>query len=298
MDRVAVGEIEICYDRRGRPEDPLVVLVSGLSRPLVSWDDGFVDLLVDEGFSVLRFDNRDAGRSTSFDGAPPFDFAAALRGDRTVVTYTLDDMADDVAGLLEVLGLGPAHFVGVSMGGMIAQMVAARHRHLVRSLCSIMSTTGARDVGHPTPEAHATLFKSAPTERDAYIEYQLATQLVIGSPPPLADPDYRRALFGRAFDHGVNPRGTGRQLMAIVASGDRTAAVSTIEAPTLVIHGERDALVAMSGGVATAAAIAGATTLFIPGMGHDLPPALWPQIVGAIVANAARAQDVPARSTS
>lgn len=296
MDRVAVGEIEICYDRHGRREDPLIVLVSGLGRPLAGWDEGFVQLLVDEGFSVLRFDNRDAGRSTSLSGAPRFDLEAARRRDRSVVTYTLDDMADDAAGLLRTLGLGPAHLVGASMGGMIAQMLAVRHRDLVRSLCSIMSTTGERGVGRATPEANALLFTAAPTEREAYIEHQLANQEVIGSPPPLGDPDYRRAFFGAVFDHGINPAGTGRQLMAIVASGDRSAAVSTIGVPTLVVHGEVDTLIDVSGGRATAAAIPSAKALYVPGMGHDLPPALWPELVAAITTHARAAEAVTERS--
>lgn len=284
-----VGEVDLCYELDDG-DGPVLVLVNGLGRPHVGWDPRFLDLLRAEGFRLLCFCNRDAGRSTVLDDAPPFDLGAALRADRSVVTYTLDDMADDTAGLLQALGVDGAHLLGTSMGGMIAQMVAVRHRGLVRSLASIMSTTGARGVGIPTPEAAELLRKKAPEGRDAYVTQELENQRIIGSRGALVDEQWRRRLFERVYDHGVHPQGTGRQLMAIVASGDRTAALARISAPTVVVHGEVDTLVAPSGGVATAEAVPGARLVMIPDMGHELPPSAWPDVVAAVIANA-RAAD-------
>ena len=297
MDQVAVGEVELCYELSGDRADPLLVLINGLSRSLVGWDDALVDRFVAEGFAVLRFDNRDSGRSTILDDAPPFDLAAALRGDRSVVTYTLDDMADDTAGLLDVLGLGPAHLVGASMGGMIAQMTAVRHPASVRSLCSVMSTTGARDVGNPTPEAAAVLTRPPAVGRDGFIAQELENQSVIGSrDPSFVDEAWRRGRIERLYDHGVHPRGTGRNLMAVVASGDRTAALGAISVPTLVVHGDADPLIGPSGGEATARAIPGARLVVVPGLGHELPPGVWPELVPAVVANARAGEELAARA--
>ena len=286
MDQVDVGGVTICYDRLGRTSDPLFVLVAGLGRQLIGWDDAFCQLLVDRGFGVLRFDNRDAGRSTSVEGGPPFDLAAARRGGKDAVAYTLDDMADDTAGLLDALGVDAAHVAGTSMGGMIAQTLAVRHPARVLSLCSIMSTTGANDVGRPTPEAMAVLMKRPPTSRDEYVDTELANQRIIGSRGALVDEAWRRQRYGRFYDRGLNVAGTGRQMMAIVASGDRTAALAQLRVPTLVIHGDADALVPLDGGEATARAIPGARLVVVPDMGHELPPAVWTEVVDAMVANA------------
>lgn len=296
VDRAQVGAIELCYDLVGRAGDPLIVLVNGLGSSLATWDERFLRRFTDEGFAVLRFDNRDSGRSTILEDSPRFDLGAAHRGDRSVATYTLDDMADDTAGLLRVLGLGPAHLVGVSLGGMIAQMTAVRHPASVRSLCSIMSTTGARDVGMPTPDAGPVLVRPPAKDRDGYIQGELENHRIIGSSDPrLIDEDWRRAKAGRLWDHGINPRGTGRNLMAVAASGDRTASLGAIDVPTLVVHGDADPLIASTGGEATARAIPGARLLVIPGLGHELPPAVWPEVVAAVVANA-RAGESSART--
>ena len=295
MDRVAVGDIELCYDLVGRRGDPLIVLVHGLAGALVSWDDELLERFVDEGFAVLRFDNRDSGHSTILDGAPRFDLDAARRGDRSVVTYTLDDMADDTAGLLGALDLGPAHLVGVSLGGMIAQATTVQHPEAVRSLCSIMSTTGAGDVGMPTPQAGPVLVRPPAVDRQGFVAQELENQAIVGSSDPqLVDVAWRRARFERIYDHGIHPRGTGRNLMAIAASGDRTASLATISVPTLVVHGEADPLIAVSGGEATARAIPGARLLVLPGLGHELPPAVWPELVAAVVANARSGEELAA----
>jgi pimeloyl-ACP methyl ester carboxylesterase len=291
MEGVDLGTgIELCYELLGAPEDPVVVLIAGLGRQLIGWDDAFCQFLVKDGFSVLRFDNRDAGLSTHLEEGPPFDLAAARRGGRDAVTYTLDDMADDTAGLLAALDIDHAHIVGTSMGGMIAQTLAIRHPARVHSLCSIMSTTGADDVGRPTPEALAVVMQRPATDRDAYVTTELANSVVIGSRGTLVDEAWRRRRFESFYDRGVDPAGTARQIMAMVASGDRTAALAGVTAPTLVIHGDVDPLVTISGGEATARAVPGAELLVIPNMGHEIPPAVQPVVVDAIAANARRAE--------
>ena len=172
---------------------------------------------------------------------------------------------------------------------MIAQALAIRHPERVRSLCSIMSTTGAPGVGAPTPEALAVVMRRLPTERDAYVAAELANMEVIGSRGALVDVSWRRRRFERFFDRGLNADGVGRQIMAIVGSGDRTAALGAVRAPTIVIHGDADTLVSPDGGEATARAVPGASMLVVPDMGHELPPATWPGVVAAIVANVRRA---------
>jgi len=280
--------IELCYELLGTPPGPVVVLVAGLGRQLIGWDDAFCDQLVTRGFQVLRFDNRDAGLSTHIGDGPPFDLAAVRRSGSRAVAYTLSDMADDTAALLEGLGIERGHIVGTSMGGMIAQTLAIEHPGRVASLCSIMSTTGADDVGRPTPEAMAVVTQRPPTDRESYIATELANSRVIGSRGALVDEDWRRRRFERFYDRGIDPAGTARQIMAIVASGDRSAALAGVRAPTLVIHGDADTLVPLDGGEATARAIPGAELLVIPDMGHEIPPIAQPQVVGAIVANARR----------
>ena len=294
MDRVRVGEIELCYDLSGDRDDPMLVLVAGLGSSLAMWDDRLLASLHDAGFGVLRFDNRDSGQSTILDSAPRFDLSAAARRDRSVVTYTVDDLADDTAGLLDALGIVSAHLLGVSLGGMIAQMTAVRHPAKVLSLCSVMSTTGRRDVGTARPGVGQVLTKKPATDREGFVRGDLENARLTGSArDELIDDEWRKAKAGRIWDHGVHPRGTGRLLMAIVASGDRTEALRTIQAPTLVVHGDADALIDVSGGQATAEAIPGAKLLVVPGLGHELPPAVWPELIAAVLANARRKE--PAR---
>lgn len=296
MDRVRVGELELCFELSGDPADPVLALVAGLGSSLATWDDRFVALLHEAGFRVLRFDNRDSGQSTILEGAPRFDLEAATRRDRSVVTYTLDDLADDTAGLLDALELGPAHLLGVSLGGMIAQMTAARHPGKVLTLCSVMSTTGAPEVGRARPGVGHVLTKAPAKDRDGFVRGELENQRLVGSArADLIDEEWRRAKAARIWDHGVHPRGTGRLLMAIVASGDRTEALRTIVAPTLVVHGDADGLIDVSGGRATAEAIPDAELVVVPGLGHELPPAVWPELVAAVATNARRKRKEPAR---
>jgi len=283
--------IELCYDLRGAPEDPAIVLIAGLGRQLIGWDEAFCDLLVDRGFKVLRFDNRDAGLSTHLEEGPVFDVAAARRGGRDAVAYTLDDMADDTVDLLDVLGIGQAHLVGTSMGGMIAQTIAIGHRDRVRSLCSIMSTTGAHGVGQPTPEAMAVVMKRPPADRARYVAFELANCEIIGSRGKLVDEQWRRRRFEHFYDRGIDPAGTARQIMAMVASGDRSAGLAQVVAPTLVVHGDADTLVPLNGGEATARAVPGAQLLVIRDMGHEIPPGAQLEVAGAIAAHALRAEE-------
>ncbi len=292
MDLIRVGDIELCTERLGDPADPPVLLIGGLAGQLISWDDGFCALLVERGLSVVRFDNRDAGLSTSLDGAPGFDRDVARRRDLSAAAYTLDDMAADAAGLLGALGIPAAHVVGVSMGGMIAQTLAIAHPERVLSLCSIMSTTGAPYVGVPTAAALGQLLRKPARDRQAYLDGELAAHAVFGSPSYPTPDEEVLARAARKYDRSYRPAGAGRQMMAVLMAEDRTVALGTLALPTLVVHGGSDHLVSPTGGAATVRAIPGATLLTIPGMGHELPPPVWPQLVEAIVANIGRDSDL------
>jgi pimeloyl-ACP methyl ester carboxylesterase len=285
-------DIELCYETFGDPADPTALLVMGLATQMLGWPDDFCRELADRGFHVVRFDNRDIGRSTHID-APAPSFGQVILRPKKVASYRLGDMADDAAGLLRELDLAPAHVIGASMGGMIAQSLAARHPDLVLSLTSIMSTTGRRWVGQPAARIYPLLASRPAGGRDAMIERTLKVFGAIGSTGLPQDTDDLRDMAARSYDRDHDPNGPARQLAAIVASGDRTGEVKRIKAPTLVIHGTVDKMVAPSGGRATARAIPGAKLLKIEGMGHDLPRAAWPQILDAIATTAKRAE--PAR---
>jgi pimeloyl-ACP methyl ester carboxylesterase len=285
-----VGDVELCFERFGDPSDPAVLLVMGLGTQMIAWHEDFCGELADRGFQVLRFDNRDNGRSTKLSHvAPPTLRQLALR-DRRAAGYSLSEMADDAAGLLGALGIERAHVVGASMGGMIAQTVAIRHPDRVLSLVSIMSNTGARLTGQPALRVLPMFLRRTPRDREAYIEHTVGLYGVIGSPAFERDEAELRELAARAFERGIDPAGTGRQLAAIQAERDRTPQLRRVTAPTLVIHGTHDRLVSPSGGRATAKAVPGARLLTIKGMGHDMPRAVWPQIIDGIVENAARTE--------
>jgi pimeloyl-ACP methyl ester carboxylesterase len=283
-----IGEVEIAYEQFGSAEDPALLLVMGLGVQMLGWDEEFCEMLAARGFRVVRFDNRDVGRSTRYDGPVP-DWQAILAGDSATATYLLDDMADDAVKLLDHLGIERAHVVGSSLGGMIAQTIALRHSERVLSLTSIMSRPGDPETGRPHAEAMGALFHPPPDDREGIAEWAVENWKVIGSPGFEMDADALRERARRSYDRGYNPRGVGRQLAAILASGDRTAELRKLDVPTLVIHGEDDPLIDVSGGRATAAAIPDAKLVLIPGMGHDLPRELWPRFVEEIAANAARA---------
>ncbi len=283
--------IRIAYDSFGEPSDPTLLLIMGLGMQMLGWDEGFCELLVDEGFHVVRFDNRDVGLSTKRreDGRP--NILAGALGQRGQAGYLLGDMADDAAGLLDHMGVEAAHVVGASMGGMIAQTLAARHPDRVLSLCSIMAGPGGRRASTmPRMSVIGTLLARPPSEREAYAEHVATLFARIGSPDFEHDLDALRRRALTSYDRCHHPAGAARQLMAIIASGDRIAEIRSIVAPTIVLHGKADKLVPSPGGEAVAAAIAGSRLELIEGMGHDLPRQLWPRIVRLITENAARAK--------
>lgn len=289
MPEVRSNGMTLSYSTIGDPSDPALLLIMGLGAQLVDWPDEFCDMLAARGFHVIRFDNRDIGLSTWLDDLPLPDVGAIFGGDFTTVPYLLSDMAADTAGLLKELGIARAHVAGASMGGMIAQQLAIDRPDVVASLCSIMSTTGDRTVGHATPEAAAALMRPPATNRDDAIAGAVAGSKAVGSWAfgvfDVPEDDMVRKAAAK-YDRSFHPAGTARQYGAILASPDRTAALGAVTAPTLVVHGENDPLIDVSGGRATAAAVPGAELLVIPGMGHDLPRGAWEQVVDAITANA------------
>jgi pimeloyl-ACP methyl ester carboxylesterase len=287
------GDIELAYQTFGSPSDPPLLLVMGLATQMLGWDERFCGRLADAGFHVIRFDNRDIGLSTHLDAAPVPDVLALL-GDPGAATapYTLPDMADDTAGLLDALGLDSAHVVGASMGGMIAQELAIRHPERVRSLTSIMSTP-SRAAGQARPEALAVLFLPPPTDLESAGRRAVQVYRVIGSPGYPLDEPRVDATARLAFERGHDPAGVARQIAAIAVSPDRTPGLRELDVPTLVLHGADDPLVEVDGGEATAAAVPGARLVVIPGMGHNLPAPLWPQIVDEIVTLAHKADANP-----
>jgi pimeloyl-ACP methyl ester carboxylesterase len=284
------GDIEICFETFGDPADPALLLVMGLGTQMLGWHEDFCTELAGRGFHVIRYDNRDIGRSTILSSAPVPSLGQILRRDKRAASYTLAEMAADGVGLLDHLEIDRAHLVGVSMGGMIAQTIAARRPERVLSLTSIMSSTGSRWRGQPALKTYRSFLRPVSTDRAAYIAQTAALFDIIGSPGFERDHDDLRALLGAMYDRGHDPGSVSRQLAAILASGNRTAELRRITAPTLVIHGTADKLVAASGGRATARAIPGARLLMIEGMGHDLPRGAWPQLIDAIVENAERAR--------
>jgi pimeloyl-ACP methyl ester carboxylesterase len=283
------GGITLCYERFGDESDPPMLLIMGLGTQMIGWPDELCAQLAARGFHVVRFDNRDIGRSTHVEGRPPSVGQLLTRRIEPVI-YRLSDMATDAAGLMRELGLSPAHVVGASMGGMIAQTLAAERPECARSLVSIMSSTGNPWKGQPAPGVFRYLLRPAPDDRESYIEYMTRAFEAIGSRGLPFDRDRVRDMVARSYDRGRDPAGPGRQLGAIIASGDRTEQLQKIRVPTLVIHGSKDRMVARSGGVATARAIPGARLVIIDGMGHDLPEAAWPRLVESIAGHA-RAAD-------
>lgn len=285
MPSTPANGITIEYETSGDPDAPPLLLIMGLGGQLIAWDDEWVAALVDRGFYVVRFDNRDMGLSTWFDSAGPADLVAALHGKGEAV-YLLSDMADDAAALLDALGLPSAHAVGVSMGGMIGQTLAINHPSRVLSLVSIMSTTGNPAVGAPSSEAANALLRAPAPDRDGAIAQSVEVWQTIGSPGFPFHEDRVRAQAAAAYDRAFHPEGTGRQLMAIFSSGDRTPGLAKLDCPTLVVHGEADPLVNPSGGRATAEAVPGAQLVMVPGMGHHLPLELTDELTDRIAAHA------------
>lgn len=284
--------VRLCYETFGDPANPPLLLVMGLGMQMIAWDVDFCEQLAARGFHVVRFDNRDTGRSTHMTDPLPT-VRQLIRRRLPPGRYRLSDMATDAAELLHRLDLAPAHIVGVSMGGMIAQTVAAEHPAVVSSLVSIMSNTGNRWRGQPAARVFPYLLARPTRDREVAMERASRIFKLIGSPAYPQEPQAVRDLIARSFDRDSDPFGVVRQLGAIAGSRDRTAQLHGIRAPTLVIHGTHDRMVAPSGGRATARAIPGSRLLMIDGMGHDLPPGVWPRIIDAIAdhADAADAAD-------
>jgi pimeloyl-ACP methyl ester carboxylesterase len=282
-----INGVRICYETIGDPQGRPLLLIMGLGGPMIWWDDELCRLLAGRGFFVIRFDNRDCGRSQAMTGRASL--VGSLLGVRQ--PYSINDMADDAAGLLDHLGIESAHVTGASLGGMIAQTLAIRHPRRVRSLVSIMSTTGRRLVGWPHPAVVPMLLSRRAVDRESYIKVATATFKRIGSPGFPFDEARMRERSGKTYDRGINAAGTLRQLVAVTSATDRTAQLRKLRIPALVVHGKADPLVHVSGGRATARAIPGAELILVPGMGHDIPREVWPTLVDGIERTADRASD-------
>ncbi len=283
---VNANDIEIVYDAFGNPEAPPILLIMGLGRQMISWDNQFCTQLSERGYYVIRFDNRDVGLSTKFNGTGIPDFSkiknAVLKGENAQVPYNLNDMADDVIGLFNALDIDSAHVTGISMGGMIAQMLGICHSHRIRTITSIMSSTGDPDLPSPTPEALKVILTPTPTDREGYIDSAVESANVFSGPLYPFDETYTRKMAAKFYDRGISPAGTARQYAAIMASGSRKEQLKSIETPTLIIHGDADPLIPLACGQDTARSIPGATLKIIKGLGHSLPPSVWSEIIEAI----------------
>lgn len=290
MPKASSNSVDIEYETIGSRHDRPLLLIQGLGGQLIHWPDDLCQLLASAGHLVIRFDNRDAGLSTWLTGRR-VDLAAALAaavtGEPAEVPYTMDEMADDAAAVLDALGLESAHVLGASMGGMIAQAFVLRHPRRTRSLVSIMS---APELVPPDPQMAAMLATPAPLDRDAFIEQTVSdTRALWGPRYPLDEEEVRR-MAARTFDRGLNPEGTTRQLAAILSAPRRRHGLSSVRVPTLVVHGDADRLIPIVGGRMTADAIPGAAFLVLEGVGHALPPQVWPTVVAAVADLTERAQ--------
>ena len=283
--------IELAYQEVGDPEAEPLLLIMGLAAQMLAWEEDFCVMLAERGFRVVRFDNRDIGHSTMLDEAGMPSRVDMLLGRRSTAAYLLKDMAADTFGLMDRLGIEAANVVGASMGGMIAQEMAIRRPERVRSMVSMMSTTGARWSSQPSLKAWGLLFAKYPITREEFVKRAVRTLTVMGSPKYPMSSERVADLAGAMYDRSHNPAGIVRQMHAISASGDRTARLRRLDVPTTVLHGSADPLARPSGGRATAKAIPGARLRIFEGMGHDLPRDLWPAFVEEIAGVAARAGD-------
>ncbi|MHA2247586.1 MAG: alpha/beta fold hydrolase [Candidatus Hodarchaeales archaeon] len=287
---VKANDIEIVYDSFGKQSDPPMLLIMGLSMQMIGWDEPFCVELAKRGYWVIRFDNRDVGLSTKFEEAGIPDLMElmlkAQQGEVIEAPYTLSDMAADAVGLLDVLNIDTAHIVGASMGGMIGQTIAINYPERVKTLTSIMSSTGNPELPQPGPEALSILITTPPSERAENIDYSVETWRVLNGPKFSLDEDLIRERAGRAFDRCYYPAGSVRQIAAILSSGSRKEELKNVKAPTLVIHGDVDPLVPVVGGKETASSIPRAELLIIEGMGHSIPVEVAPRIIEAITLHA------------
>ena len=284
------GDVEIFYETFGAEDGPPLLMVNGLGSQSINYRSEMCERFASTGLFVIRYDNRDVGRSTKFAGEAP-DIAAAVRavatGRPVAAPYFLSDMAGDGLAVLDDLAIGRAHVMGASMGGMIVQTMVIEHPERVLTMTSLMSTTGDPDVGQPTPEARRLLLAPPPVDRETYVAAQLAAAATWGS-PTCFDPERLTANAVEAFDRCFDPAGTARQLVAVLASGSRTEDLRGVHRPTLVVHGDADNLIDPSGGRRTADAIPGARFVLVEGMGHDYPPRYWDRLVGLVSSHCAQ----------
>lgn len=295
MAQARINGITIEYETHGAADGEPLLLIMGLGAQLTRWPPGLIDKLTAKGFYVMRFDNRDVGLSQKFSGAPTIEgvVGAIMQGKKPDIPYTMDDMAADAIGVLDHLGVKRAHVAGASMGGMIGQLVAANYPERVLSFTAIFTTTGNPSLPPAKPEAMAVLTTRAPDPKEnieAYLDQMVRNAHTIGSPGYPPDDKILRERLRADVLRSYEPLGVARQIAAVVASGDRRAKSATIKAPTVVLHGEADPLVPVEGGKDLAATVPGAELRVIPGMGHDLPAALYDEVVGAISRAAERAR--------
>jgi pimeloyl-ACP methyl ester carboxylesterase len=269
--------IEMAYERFGDPGSPPVLLVHGGGAQMINWPDGFCAELVGRGVQLIRFDNRDTGLSSHFPNAPVPDLQAALASDFSSASYTLSDMAADAVGLLDVLGLDSAHLVDVSLGGMVAQTIAIEHPSRVRSLTSMMSTTGDLTVGQPDFTALGGV-GAPPQDRQGFIDWRVRALRAVGSPGFEFDEAAVADRAARSYDRDHDHLGMARQAVAVLASGDHTKRLRPLRVPTLVLHGADDVMFDLSSGQATATAVLDAKLVIIDGWGHNFPQQLWPKL--------------------
>jgi pimeloyl-ACP methyl ester carboxylesterase len=295
------SDVEIAYETFGRPADPAVLLIAGFGAQMIAWHDGLCRMLAERGYYVIRYDNRDCGLSTKWD-AHPVDMAAFIAavssGDigtaRTMIPYTLSDMAADGINLLATLEIGEAQVVGASMGGMIAQRMAIEHPARVLTLTSMMSSTGEADFGQPTPEAQQVLLSPKPADRDGYIN--AAERELVWASRRYRDVEALRELAAASYDRAYYPAGIARQLGAMVLDGSRADALAQLHVPTLVIHGLDDTAIDPSGGRRTAELIPSSRLMLVADMGHDRPRQLWDQLVTAIADHIQLGEQGPRRA--
>jgi pimeloyl-ACP methyl ester carboxylesterase len=296
MARVTANGIHIEYETFGEPASTALLLIIGLSNQLIEWDDALCENMAKQGYHVIRFDNRDSGLSARFEAAGRPDILrtmeALMNNESVTPPYTLEDMADDAAGLLDALGIEKAHICGMSMGGMIAQTFVIRHPARAISLTSIYSTTGNPDLPGPEPQAMEVVITPPPEDREEFMEHYVKIYRTFAGAGIPFDEEYHRKLGAHYFDRAFYPEGTGRQLMAIMLQENRKTALSELSLPTLVIHGDQDPLVPFACGKDTAEAVPGSKLMIIEGMGHELPimNSYWVRILEAVVAHIKKAQ--------
>ncbi len=294
----SVNDLELAYDDRGPKSGPAILLIMGLGTQMIAWPESFCNQLASAGFRVIRFDNRDIGLSTKLEDAPKIRLAGllfnALLGRKVKAPYSLEDMASDAVGLLDALDIDKAHIVGASMGGMIAQIVAAQYPERTLSLTSIMSSSGDPKLPRSKPKVNAVMFgrRPKPDDREQLVRFGMKMFRTIGSPGYPTPPEVLRQKVEASIARSYYPAGTVRQFAAIIANGSRVDMLKTIKAPTLVVHGSDDPLVPVEAGIDTAAHIAGSRLELIPGMGHDFPAELTPKLAADIITHCRAAREV------